>query len=117
VKVVVHNPTVATGQSITLSGQMIPGGGTCTDQTASYEIFTNLSLAYGDNEFILPDSGGLRSGMWVHKIQTGVGQEQWQQGVVLVAPSTDPTKHARVNWTFHPSVVKVNVQGDAGMGT
>jgi hypothetical protein len=117
VKVVVHNPTVATGQSITLSGQMIPGGGTCTDQSASYEIFTNLYLANGDNEFILPVSGGLRTGMWVHKIQTGVGQQQWQQGVVLVSASADPNTYTRVDWTFHPSVINVNVEGDAGMGT
>jgi hypothetical protein len=115
VKVVVNNPTAATGQQVILRGQQITGGATCTNQATSYDEVFNLYTT-GDNEFIVPGSGGLNTGMWVHRILSGAtGQNQYQKKPVLF--TTVAADYATVRWTFHPTVINVNVTGDAAGGS
>lgn len=111
-KVIINNPTMTTGQTGTVRGDVITGQQTCLGQAISYmEGFTLNQL--GDNEVIVPLSGGVNSGMWKHQISMGT-QVQFQQTPVLF--TSNPNQYATVRWTHHPVVIQVNQAGDAGPG-
>jgi hypothetical protein len=114
VRVIINNSTTSTGHQVTISGHQIPGQATCVGASDSYSTTVTLSLT-GNNEFVVPASRGLASGMWVHRISGATGQAQHQKGmVVFTSTSGDYTK---VNWTFYPTVATVNRAGDTAVGT
>jgi hypothetical protein len=112
-RVIINNPIGSTGHQVTISGHQVGGQATCVGVSDSYSTTVTLTQT-GDNEFIIPTSRGLVSGMWVHRMSIG-SQAQHQKGmVVFTATAADYTK---VRWMFYPFVVEVNRSGDAALGT
>ena len=106
---IINNPTTVTGQTVFLSGSALEGFNTCSGQSDGYATTVTLA-ATGDNTFIIPASGGLNTGVWVHHISVG---SQFQHQRTPVLHTTDSNQYATVRWTYHPTVIQVNKAGDA----
>jgi len=128
-QVVINNPTSTTLTSgVTISGNAINGLVTCTDQASSFTWVADSThtLAPGLNTITIPNShstpstGGLNTGVWVHKIAVSIGSNvynEYQKGVVLEAPNSASNPYSTANWTYFPNSTTVNTAGDAGTGT
>jgi hypothetical protein len=117
VDVCVYNPTGSTSPLITVSGSVINGEFSCTGPAPISGSYSS-SFSVGAGQTYCPPgglpTGGLLSGMYVHRIQvTGTTQNQYQQGMALVSTGARP----RVDWTYFPNVITVNVAGAGGAGT
>lgn len=108
-KVIINNPTTSTGQTVTISGNMISSQGTCTGQQDTYSKVVTLTQT-GDNEFIIPTGGGLDTGMWLNHISAGNQYQHQQRPVLFTSIAAD---YATARWTYYPTVLTVNQAGDA----
>lgn len=109
IKIVINNPTTTTGQQVFLSGSLVEGQATCVGQADTYATTVTLTST-GNNTFILPASGGLNTGLWVHHISIG---DQFQHRRTPVLFTSNSSEYATVRWTYHPTVIQVNKSGDA----
>lgn len=82
---------------------------TCVGQSDSCATTVTLAST-GANTFVIPVSGGLNSGIWMHHISIG---DQLQHRRAPVLYTSDSAQYATVRWTYHPTVIQVNKAGDA----
>jgi hypothetical protein len=113
IDVCITNPTGNPVSGVAISGSYVSNEITCTSASASsYSRTVTVTAVNGATEcFSVPTSGGLVTGMYVHRI-VRAPQDQHQQMLVLYSDTT----RTRVNWTFFPRVITVKTAGDAQTG-
>lgn len=112
-EVCIKNPTNSV-QYVKISGEYVANQNTCHSPTVKIDYsIENVELSLLNGQVNCVPVYNLVSGMWVHHVeaQSGPGfMKQDRRVPVLYAAPWTPL--ARVDWTYFPSAIRVNLAGD-----